>query len=124
MLKLTNPIVLAVVLLGLLAIGIIVGVKWDTWFPKKKKNGNGSAGAGGGSTTRAVTPAIVERIVSPIIVPIGTMPPATILLPSSAACYQYTYQNPYSYQGCSYVFGGYVFLKGRRWCLLKRTRCS
>lgn len=119
MFKLTNPIVLAVVLLALLAIGIIVGVKWEKWFPKKDKIVPGT-GARDNSTT---TPP-VKRVVAPPDIPIRIITaPATIMLPYSAACSGYTAQYPYPYQGCSYVFGGYVSYAGKRWCLLKRTRC-
>ena len=54
---------------------------------------------------------------------LGTTAPPTIFLTPSANCPQYTTANPYHYQGCSYVFGGYAVSQGRKVCLLKKVSC-
>lgn len=127
MFKLTNPYALAGVLIGLLVIGIIVGTKWDTWFPKKNKT-PGGAGTGGGIGAGGTGGRIAYVPTAAVVVPLPIVPvrttgqaPATILFPVSTVCSGYTTQNPYSYMGCSYVFGGYISYAGRRWCLLKKV---
>lgn len=49
--------------------------------------------------------------------------PNEILIPVNADCQKFTTTNPYTYLGCSYVFGGYVLDKGRRVCKLKKVSC-
>lgn len=53
----------------------------------------------------------------------GTSAPSIILLPVSSKCVTYTSKNPYSSNGCSYVFGGYINDKGVRMCQLKKISC-
>lgn len=53
----------------------------------------------------------------------GTSAPSVILLPIAMNCQQYTTANPYKYQGCSYVYGGFKSQGGIRYCQLKKISC-
>lgn len=53
----------------------------------------------------------------------GSAAPPYILLPASSNCRIYTSAKPYHYQGCSYVFAGYISQAGVRYCQLKLVSC-